>query len=353
MKTAVIAITKKGIELAKRIGGSMKADVFVKNDTFDKVVENGSPVPRKPLAADFKNVMEKLFNDYEALICIMACGIVVRSIAPYLKSKQLDPAVVVVDELGRFAISLISGHIGGANRLAEKVAAAIGAAPVITTATDINRVVAFDELALMNNCAIENIGNLKYISSELVNGGKICLLSHCKLKGVLPNNIELYDPEHSYEAAVILSNQRETPVIAEKILYLRPKNLIIGIGCKRGKTRQEIKNAVMDFMTKSGKSLLSVRCIASINLKSEEKGINEFSKEMRIPFKTFSVDEIKRIEYQFFCSDFVRKTTGVGNVAEACAVLAGTDAKLIYPKTVYDGITLALAEEELEVYLKC
>jgi len=402
MKTAVIAITKNGIDLAWKIGQSLEADVFVKNETFDKAIVNGQIVLMHPFAATFKDVMQKLFFEYEALICIMACGIVVRSIAPYLKNKQSDPAVVVVDELGRFAISLVSGHIGGANRLAGRVAAVIGGIPVITTATDINGVVAFDELAVMNNCVIENIDNLKYISSELVNGGKVCLLSDCELNGVLPANIVLYDsrqqckaepeyqscsgpeqqyktraeqqyksgpeqqcnagaeqqcdvktghqydagPKHPYKAGVVLSNRSKTPAIAEKILYLRPKNLILGIGCKKGKSKKEIQDAVADFMAKSGKSLLSVRCIASIDLKSREKGINEFSEETGIPFKTFSVNEIKKIENQFSASEFVRKAAGVGNVAEACAVLAGAGAKLIRPKTVYNGITLALAEEE-------
>ncbi len=346
MKTAVIALTKSGMELAGKIGQSLNADIYVKNEMFDKVIVNGQVVLMHPFAANFKDVVRKVFYEYEALIFVMACGIVVRSIAPYLKNKQSDPAIVVVDEQGRFAISLISGHIGGANRLAGKVATIVGGVPVITTATDVNGVIAFDELAVMNDCVIENIRDLKYISSELVNGGKICFLSHCKLNGVLPANIILYHPEHQCRAAVILSNILEIPVIAEKVLYLRPRNLVLGIGCKKGKSKQEIQEAVTDFLAKCGKSLLSLRCMASIDLKAREKGINEFSEERSIPFKTFSAEEVHRIEHQFTASEFVRKTTGVGSVAEACAMLAGSGAKLICPKTVYNGITLALAEEE-------
>lgn len=346
MKTAVLALTKNGMELAGKIGQSLNADIYVKNEMFDKVIVNGQIVLMHPFAASFEDLIRKVLFEYDALICIMACGIVVRSIAPYLKNKQSDPAVVVVDELGRFAISLLSGHIGGANRLAAKVADIIGGIPVITTSTDVNGVIAFDELAVMNDCVIENIGDLKYISTELVNGGKVCLLSDCKLSGVLPANIIPYHSEHQCRAAVILSNMLKTTVIAEKVLYLRPKNLILGIGCKKGKSRQEIQEAVMDFLAKSGKSLLSVRCIASIDLKAGEKGINEFSEETGIPFKTFSADEIQGVEHRFSASEFVRKTTGVGSVAEACAMLAGSRPKLICPKTVYSGITLALAEEE-------
>lgn len=346
MKTAVIALTKNGKELAVKIGQALSADIIVKNEAFDKVTVNGQLVLAHSFAATFKDVMQKAFFEYEALICIMACGIVVRSIAPYLKNKQSDPAVVVVDELGRFAISLLSGHIGGANRLAEKVADVIGALPVITTATDVNGIVAFDELAVMNECAIENIDSLKYISSELVNGGKVCFFSDCRINGALPENVVPYDPENQWKAGVVLSNRTDTPAIADKVLYLRPKNLILGIGCKKGKTKQEIQDAITDFLAKSGRSLLSVRCIASIDLKSGEKGINEFSEERGIPFRTFSAGEIKKVESRFSSSEFVRKITGAGSVAEACAVLAGTEAKLIRPKTIYNGITLALAEEE-------
>ncbi|HHW47633.1 MAG TPA: cobalt-precorrin 5A hydrolase [Clostridiaceae bacterium] len=349
MKTAVIALTKNGKELAVKIGQALNADIIAKNEVYDRVAVNGQLVLAHPFAATFKDVIKRAFFEYEALICIMACGIVVRSIAPYLKNKQSDPAVVVVDELGRFAISLLSGHIGGANRLAGKVAAVTGAVPVITTATDINGVVAFDELAVMNDCVIENIDSLRYISSELVNGGKVCFFSDCRINGELPENIVPYNPENRCKAGVVLSNRTDTPAIAEKVLYLRPKNLILGIGCKKGKTKHEIQDAVTDFLKKSRKSLLSVRCMASIDLKSGEKGINEFSEETGIPFRTFPASEIKRVESRFPASEFVRKITGVGSVAEACAVLAGAEAgtKLIRPKTVYNGITLALAEEEM------
>ena len=130
------------------------------------------------------------------------------------------------------------------------------------------------------------------------------------------------------------------------MLYLRPRNLIIGIGCKKGKTKQEIEEAVEAFFDKNGKSMLSVKCMASIALKAKEKGILDFCSERSIPFTTFSAEEIHCVEQQFQSSDFVKKVTGVGSVAEACAVLAGNSSRLICSKTVYNGITLALAEEE-------
>jgi cobalt-precorrin 5A hydrolase len=388
MKIAVIALTKNGIELAGRIGRDLDADLYLKNDFIEKVILNGDLFMIHPFTVDFHGMIKKIFHTYDALIFIMACGIAVRSIAPYLKDKQSDPAVVVVDELGRFAISLLSGHIGGANRLAGRVAALMGGIPIITTATDINGMIAFDELAADNDCAIENIGDLKYISSELVNGGKVSFFSDYRTAGVLPHNIEAAVSGQLCKLAVAVTNSTKAPIDADRILYLRPRNLIIGIGCKKGKTRQDIEEAVMEFMKKNSKSMLSVKCVASISIKAKERGILDFCSEKNISFKTFSVEKIKTVEHRFPSSDFVKKITGVGCVSEACAVLAGmhgeqrseaerpagmhgeqwskaerpagmhgeqwskaerpagSNPKLICPKTVYNGITLALAEEE-------
>ena len=346
MKIAVIAITKKGAETALKIGYAFKADIYIKGDIIDKFILNGDMVLIHPFTTNFKKLIEKVFSLYDGFVFIMACGIVVRSIAPYLKSKTKDPAVVVVDEMGRFSISLISGHIGGANKLAAEVSSVTGGIPVITTATDVNNVIAFDMFAKENNCNIENINCLKYISSELVNGGRVSLYTDCNLRGILPPNVTPYKAGEHCKAAVVLSNALDIPVIAEKTLFLRPKNLIIGIGCKKGKSRKDIEEAVMDFLKNNRKSILSVRCLASIDLKAEEKGIIEFCNDKKIEFLTYSAEKIRPIEQYFKTSEFVKKVTGIGNVAETCAVLAGDNAKLVCPKKVYEGITLALVEEE-------
>jgi cobalt-precorrin 5A hydrolase len=346
MKTAIIALTKNGTEFAIKIGPALAADLYLQNGFGDQDVIHREGLSFHPIGADFKGKVQEIFRGYDAIIFIMACGIVVRSIAPYLKDKRSDPAVVVVDELGRFAVSLLSGHIGGANRLAERVAALTGGVPVITTATDLHGAVAFDELAAANGCVIENIHDLKYISSELVNGGKVGFFADCGTAGLLPSNIEPYLSGQACKYAVAVTNSLKTPVQAEKILYLRPGNLIVGLGCKKGKTKQEIGEAVLNFLERNHKSALSVKCIASIDLKANESGILEFCHERNIDFRTFTTDEIKLIEHQFASSEFVKKTTGVGSVAESCAMLAGNHGRLICPKTVYGGITLALAEEE-------
>lgn len=393
LKVAVIALTNNGVRQALKVGCELQdrcglqTDIYVKDDIYanvdiiSKYIINEQMVLVHPFATSFKKLIEKIFYAYDGLIFIMACGIVVRSIAPYLTDKTKDPAVVVLDEMGRYAISLLSGHIGGANKLAAEVADITGGIPIITTATDINNVIAFDMFAKENDCVIENIEYLKYVSSELVNGGKVHFYTDCNLSGIFPKNIILYKPdkvtyyksyksdgvyskeycseEHRREEyrgkackiAVILSNRADVSINAEKVLYLRPKNLIIGIGCKKGKSKKEIEDAVTHFLNKNKRSILSVRCMASITLKAEEKGIADFCNEKNIEFLTFSVDEIKTIEKNFNISEFVNKVTGVGNVAETCAVLAGKKVDLIVGKTVYNGITLSLAEEKKVLYV--
>ena len=351
MKTAVISLTLRGTELALKIGCRLKADIYAKNRFVEKCVIKDELFLIHPFTTEFSTLIEKVFNSYDALIFVMACGIVVRSIAPYIKDKVSDPAVVVVDEKGQHVISLLSGHIGGANKLAREVAWLTGGVPVITTDTDVNEVMAFDVFAVENGCVIENIEDLKYISSELVNGGEVGLYTDCPLSGFLPDNVIKDEPPGSCKYGVVLSNSVSVPYKAEKVLYIRPKNLILGIGCKKGTPKEAIESAVDDFMKRNNKSLLSVKYLASIDLKKDEKGIVEFCKDKGIEFRTFSAEVIKSIENRFATSAFVKKSVGVGSVSEACAVIGGGDAKLICPKTAYKGITLALAEERRVFYI--
>jgi len=286
----------------------------------------------------------------------MACGIVVRTIAPYLKSKTTDPAVIVMDEQGKHVISLLSGHIGGANVLAREIAGITGGTPVITTATDVNGVVSFDVFAVNNNCVFENITSLKHISSQLVNGGKVGLYTDCSFKNTTPENI-VHIPvcdggvQEKYECGVLLSNRTDINIEAEKLLVLRPRNLVLGIGCRRGTTREQIQSAFLDFMKNNNRSILSLRCIASIDLKKDEKGLLEFCSEYGMELKIIPRSYIQSIEENFTCSGFVKEKTGIASVAEPCAVLASYNGRLICRKTVYKGITLALSEEEKEYYI--
>lgn len=335
MKTAILTLGAGGMQTAQKIKEELDADIY------DKEV----------LAGNFGAKVAEIFGAYDALIFIMACGIVVRSIAPLIKDKRSDPAIVVVDEKGQFAISLLAGHLGGANSLAAKVAELTGGVPVITTATDLHQVTAFDLFAQKNDLAIENSKELKFISSELLNGGKVFFYTDQVVKGKFLGKVEYAIKGGEYDFAVALSNRLDIPLKAPKLLILRPRNLILGVGCKKGIKKEDLRKAVADFMQKNNRSYLSLFKAASIELKANEEGIVEFCKEAGLEFCPIATKEIKKAEGQFSASIFVQKTVGVGSVAEACAVLAGNQAKLIANKTVYPGITLALAEEERVYYL--
>lgn len=343
MKTAVIALTRNGAETAIVIAERLQGDVYVKEKMLEEYGLNARSSRIHPFAADFASLVQEIFRTYTRLVFVMACGIVVRTIAPHIKDKSSDPAVVVVDEKGKHAISLLSGHVGGANWLAEEVAAATGGTPVITTATDVNRVTAFDLFAAEQDCAIENIEDLKYISSALVNGGQISFHTDCALAGVLPENIVPGGTE--LECAVLLSSAtKPVKTGAKHILRLRPRNLVLGIGCRKGVTAEAIHEAVANFMERNERSMLSLVCAASIDLKKEEKGIVDFCDAEGIPFITLPSEKLQQVEHEFEASPFVKRAVGVGSVSEACAVYAVEGARLLCGKTIYKGITLALGE---------
>lgn len=354
MKTSVIALTKNGSELAVKIAEKLDAEVYLKREFLKSYLGKSNAV--YPIEENLAALVSKIFNAYDAFIFIMACGIAVRTIAPHIQSKTSDPAVLVLDEKGQHVISLLSGHIGGANRLAAKVSEITGGTTVITTSTDVNKVIPFDVFAVENNCKIENIENLKYISSELVNGGIVGFYTDCRLNGNMPENIILQPVDNTKHESninvfVVLSNRTDINQPGIKTLFLRPKNLILGIGCKRGISEEQIQFAIEDFMKKNNKSLTSLRCLATIDLKKDEEGLIKYCRQNGLELKIISRNEIEKIENNFTCSEFVKQQVGVASVAEPCAVLASSNGRLICKKTAYNGITLALAEEEREYSL--
>jgi cobalt-precorrin 5A hydrolase len=340
---AVAALTSNGAQLAANIGKALNADVYINKRLMESLEFNGTIA----IDCDFTDFTGRLFDKYNEIILIMACGIAVRAIAPYIKGKTVDPAVVVLDEKGRHVISLLSGHIGGANKLAKEVASITGGTPVITTSTDVNGVISFDMFAVKNRCVIENIQELKYISSELVNSGKVHLYSDYDIEGIFGDNVVKYETGNGFVGhAVVISSRTGLELKAGKVLYIRPKNLVLGIGCRKGTGKEAIESAVLDFMQRNNRSMSSIKCMATVDLKEDEQGLIEFCQSCGIYLNVVTREDIRAVEGNFTASLFVRESTGVSSVAEPCAVLSGKNAVLICPKTVYKGITLALAEEE-------
>ncbi len=301
-KIIFISFTENGLELSRKIAKFFYAEVF------------------KP--ENLHEFMSEYFSEVKAIIFVGACGIAVRAIAPFLKSKLTDPAVIVIDEKGKFVIPILSGHIGGANKLSRKIAEIINAQSVITTATDLNNIIAVDEWAVKNNCRIENPDSIKKISGALLKRESV--------------------------GVAITEKLQNTPW--DSTLFLRPKNLILGAGCKKNTPPDKFEKTVRDFLEGAGVSELSLYAIASINLKANEKAFLEFADKNGILFFTFTPEELMSIERNYFSkSEKVLKITGADNICERSAVFCAEKISrekkvaLLRSKFIFDGITLALA----------
>lgn len=258
-----------------------------------------------------------VFAASDALLFIGACGIAVRAIAPLVRDKTQDPAVVVMDEAGRFVIPILSGHIGGANVLAEQIARKTGATPVITTATDINGVPAIDTWAVAQNCAIENPSAIKNVSAAALSGQSV---------------------------GVMITERTLTPPFPVT-LTLRPRTLALGAGCKRNISTEHFEACVHTFLQQCGVSLLSIKALSTIDIKADEPALRAFCAKYRLPLLAYSSGALSAVVGQFSHSDFVQQTVAVGCVCERAAVLA-SKGRLLMGKTAMDGVTLALAGEE-------
>ena len=287
------------------------------------------------------------------LIFVGACGIAVRAIAPFVKDKTLDSPVVVVDELGRYAIPILSGHLGGANRLAEEIARRIGAEAVVTTATDVNGLFAIDVFAAENAFCVENRDGIVRVSSKLLAGERIDVSIDPKIeypREDVPPELRLrgYAPEAPCDA--LLSEDPAYKDLAT--LWLSPKALVLGVGCRKGVDADAIERLAADQLAAIGAPGRwdRVAAVASVDLKRREYGLALFASRIPAPFVVYSAAELAAVEGNFSESSFVREVVGVANVCERAALReAGAGAKLLAKKAARDGVTVAIAERKAVV----
>lgn len=302
-------------------------------------------------------VVGKYFDKVGAIIFFAAAGIAVRCIAPYIGHKSVDPAVIAVDGTGRYCIPLLSGHAGGANELARRLADCIGAQAVITTATDCENRFAVDEFARKNGLVVTDWQLAKEISAAVLNGSRIRLISEYAISGRKPEELTVSDRENDAEEEVcpddgekqtapdIMLSCRRQPALKRKALQLVPRCVVVGIGCRRDTAYDKINQAVADCLEKYCLHDRAVCAVTSIDLKQNETGILRFCELRNVPFVTYSADELLRISGDYSGSAFVEQVTGVDCVCERSAVLyaRGNADSLICRKTVYGGVTVALA----------
>lgn len=317
------------------------------------------------------------FKPGTRLLFIGALGICVRGIAPLIHSKTSDPAVVVMDELGRFVIPVLSGHLGGANGWALELAAKTGAAPVVTTATDINQVFAVDSFARTAGLNLLHPEAIKVVSSRLLEGKQVFLLCDFKVKGPLAQGLTLWPEEEPNLAHKIqdqptidhkIPNQKNQDDLEESekfagivispyikarpfqhLVQLIPPVIHVGLGARRNTSPARLEQFYCDTLKKLGIHSSAVADIASIDLKKDEKALIDLAEKERIPFKVYSKEALLPYSHLFDESDFVKRITGVGNVCETAAYVASGEGEILLSKHSRDGMTIAIAMEEYSI----
>lgn len=332
MKIAIFAYSRGGCAVARRVRA-----VLAEAETVCYAVPRLEEAGFLPLA---KDIYRERFSSMDALIFIGACGIAVREIAPYLVSKKTDPAVLCIDEKMQFVIPLLSGHIGGANDLARRLAAALGAAAVITTATDVNGKFAADAWAAKNECAISSMLLAKKVAAEILERD-VPLVSDFPIKGALPGGIvEKRRARWELWSDTARKNRLPKRCASRRVLRL-------GIGCRRGTAQETIEAAVAAVLSAHQLDPSAVKGVYSIDLKQQEAGLLAACAKHNWPTVFYTAEELRSVPGEFTDSPFVQEMTGVGNVCERAA-MRGAE-KLLVKKTAVDGVTVAVAAEHWEV----
>ena len=288
MKIAIASFTRNGCAWNQKLCAALK-----KHSCEGYALEKyGKEAGIPAIAPSLPAWTERMFQKMDAILFIGACGIAVRSIAPYVKSKKTDPAVLCMDEQGKFVISLLSGHIGGANELTEEVAAVTGAVPVITTATDVNHKFAVDVFAVKNHCEICEMELAKETAALLVDGKTVGFCSRFPVDGTKPEELIPEEAAKPSMGICITTSEEDSPY--ERTLHLIPKVITVGIGCKKNTPAGRIEEKVLAALAAAGISPKAVRQAASIDLKAQEPGILQLVEKYGWQYRTFSAEELKQ-----------------------------------------------------------
>jgi cobalt-precorrin 5A hydrolase len=326
MKVAIITITKNSEDLAGEIQESlMKSPTILGVDVFNKNV---------------KKTLESVFGKYDCIIGIMAAGIMVRNICSLKRNKMEDPAILVMDDAGKHVISLLSGHFGGANEIAMKIAEITGADPVITTATDVQGKMGIDVIAKKYYLNVENPEKIKAINTALLDDEAPKLLFPSGFDFILDdlqilNNYNVFKSDNS-EFKSLFNNIE---------LILKPKLFVVGIGARRDISKENVEEAVKKAMDILKLPIQRIDIISTGEMKTNEAGIVEAASHFHIPLEIIPLDKLKKFDYTGYSkSSFVREKFGISGVCEPSALIAaGKNSKLIFKKTAFNGVTVAIA----------
>ncbi|MDY2722436.1 MAG: precorrin-3B C(17)-methyltransferase [Coriobacteriales bacterium] len=343
MKVAFIAFTRRGYETMQNLAVNMALNSPRIGDEFTLTTAKRLADEVGLDSFDDLGVWTgERFADSDALVFIGATGIAVRAIAPHVRDKFSDPAVVSVDEAGQFAVPLLSGHVGGANDLAREVAAAIAARAVVSTATDVNGLFAVDEWARKQGLALVERQIAKEVSACLLDGGTVGFASDIAVEGALPSGVE----EGPHELGIKVGLDTADCPFAHT-LHLVPRVVTVGVGCKRGIDAAALEAFVRGALANAHISPAAVARVASIDVKHDEEAVLALARALGCEPEFYSAEQLAAVEGTFASSDFVKAAVGVDNVCERAAVAGG--ARLIGGKEAHEGMTVALGQDEASV----
>lgn len=364
---AIVAITKHGAEMARRLAAQAPdADLYIS----PKFKIDPEPAGARPIYYDstLKDLIARMFDDYVTLVFYVSLGAVVRLIAPNLKDKKTDPAVLVIDDAGKFVISVLSGHLGGANEMAELLAEKIGAAPVVTTASDVGKTVPVDMVGRKLGWVIEDFSTVTAVSAAVVNEEPVAFVQEAGEKNwwmrptPIPATVQVFDSAAAlrengsrFSAVLYVTDRLRTAEalgdFAARTVIYRPKSLCLGMGCDSGVTLEELEALVVMTLVACNLSIRCVRKVSTVDLKETEPGLVAFVKKYGFDFESFIRDELNGLKDRVVTpSPYAEKYLKVVGVSEPAALLGaeravqtGGLADLVVPKTKGSRSTLAVA----------
>ncbi len=339
----VISVTKNGSVLGKKVADFIRADLKAPARFASQIgLDYGYD---RPVALEIQGA----FNRYEVLVLIMAAGIAVRSITPVIGNEQTDPAVIVMDEAGKFVLSLLLGRWGAANRIAEDLAEYTGGVPVITTASDVNNLPSLDSVARKYGLTVENPELLAEFSGAVINGEPVVIWDCWGIEENWPEHVRMVTGESlelaDNEKLLVVIGYRDPLEIKSntKVLALRPNNLVVGVGCCQGVPATRIIGAIRRYFRERSWSPSSIQSLATIDTLADEPGLMAAARELGVPLQVFEKEGLELVVDGLEKPNFLGITPGVGGVCEPAAILGSNHGQLIGAKQNLNQITVAAA----------
>ena len=382
MKLAIISFTENGIKLSQTVAKRLSRRKVTLYTKCSRYTAEDLKVQRVKESLQVWTAQRMAEGD--ALLFIGACGIAVRAIAPNLTDKMHDVPVLVMDEEGQYVIPILSGHVGGANELARELADLMDARPVITTATDVQKKFAVDLFAKRNHLEIMNKDGIAKVSAKALAGEQLTIairvqnIEFCHPKFCEVREEDFTEAENlllreasmhkqDQEACGVEPPLRLVPYVKDQpvdivvsemqdnknaLIWLRPRRYVVGMGCRKNKDTEELLAFYQETLEQAMVEPGEVYALASIDKKKDEPGLLAISERMRIPFFTYTAEELNRVGECVHSSEFVKAQVGVDNVCERAAIAGcGVSGWLIYEKHAFDGMTIAIAERNWSVIL--